>query len=112
MHAVRQAGQRRRQPPIALANNRRAVHERRRARLTRDAFGRHILAVERTLTVRERAGQYAFANTTSYFAGSPVTIHFVGAGVERNSASGMQRIVAFVSSLTRASTAGSPFQPE
>ena len=34
-----------------------------------------------------------------------------GASAERNSGSGMQRMVAFVSSFTRASTAGSPFQP-
>ena len=65
----------------------------------------------RSQRLARRHRQYALAHTTSATAGRPVHMHFVGASEERNSASGMTRIVAFVCSLISASTAGSPHQP-
>ena len=49
------------------------------------------LAGERALPKLQHGDQYALDHTTSCFAGSPVTMHFAGFGVVRNSSSGMQR---------------------
>ncbi len=55
--------------------------------------------------------QYALAKTTSAVARSPVQIQVDGGVADRNSGSGMTRMVALVTSLISASTAGSPHQP-
>ena len=105
MHTVPDAGERTGQLLIPVAQRSGAIDKRRRPGLPRDCLRGDQLAVQRAVAPREGGRQYALDHTTSYFAGCPVTMHVLGAFGERNSASGITRIVAFVASFTCASTA-------
>ena len=108
---VRDPLERRAEPSDPLADHRRRIHIGRRTGPLGDRSERHRVDDQRPRTLRESPHQYALAQITSYLAGSPVTRQVVGASAERNSGSGITRIVALVSSFTLASIAGSPFHP-
>src|SRR5690606_35292274 len=90
-----------------------AVDVERRPILRRDPLDRDRLTVEPAADVLERigSGQYARAQTASSLASPPHTTQRAGASGVLNSSNGSTRIVAFVSSFTRASHSAEPHQP-
>jgi hypothetical protein len=101
------------QPPETLLDGGLAVQVERRAPASCRLRDRYVVAVQLAVPCDEVMvhPQYAFAQTASRLAGSPLTMHRSGASAEANSSSGIRRMVAPVSSFTRASTSSVPFQP-
>src|SRR5689334_19029737 len=111
MNSVRDRSERLVEQLIAIPNGRRAIDVAWRARGVGNDVEGNTLAPQRTGDPDETGAQYALAHTASVVAGFPHRRHRFGSSAERNSSSGITRIVAFVSSLMRASHCASPHQP-